>query len=137
MKWLAWAVGIALFGLMHYTCALPGDLPTGQTGEGLAGTYSVNGVDPLGEEYSGTVVITATDIEARYDVEWIVTGAIHQGTGRQDGSSFVVDWTSVATAGGSGTGTGIYTINNDGSLVGTRSVDGVDDPGREEIFPES
>ena len=136
VKSLAWAAGIAVFGLMLYTCAVPGHLRTGRTGEGLAGTYTVNGVDPLGTEYSGTVIITATDIEARYEIEWIVTGAIHRGTGGQDGSRFVVDWTSVATAGGSGAGTGIYTIKDDGRLVGTRSVDGVDDPGTEEIFPE-
>jgi len=59
MKLLWWVVGITAFLIMLYNCALPGDLAVGRDRDnGLAGTYTVNGVDPTGIEYSGTVIIT-------------------------------------------------------------------------------
>jgi hypothetical protein len=132
------AVGSFLaLGLMLYFCALPGDLPADtDTGTGLAGTYSVNGIDPLGVEYSGTVVIVETDLANTFDVEWIVTGGIHRGTGSRLDQRFDVEWQSIASGGGTGSGTARYDILDDGRLVGTRSVDGFDLTGTEEIFPD-
>ena len=40
-------------------CGLPGDAL--DDGEGILGTYVVNGTDPTGVEYSGTVMITTAD----------------------------------------------------------------------------
>ena len=137
MKWIGWTAAIIAFCLMLYTCALPGDLPADDdTGAGLAGTYTVNGVDPLGVEYSGTVVITATDVTDRYEVGWIVTGGIHEGIGVVDGSTFEVSWAAIASGGGTGSGTATYRIGTDGVLRGTRWITGVAEPGTEEIFPD-
>ena len=130
-------MAIVAFALMLYTCALPGDLPADDDqGVGLAGTYSVNGVDPLGVEYSGTVIITTTDVVDRYEIEWIVTGGIHGGIGELDGSIFEVEWAEIVSSGGSGRGTASYRVGPDGVLRGTRSVSGFPDPGTEDIFPD-
>lgn len=134
-KVLGWIIAIAAFGAMLYTCALPGVFPADDDSTGFAGTYTVNGIDPLGVEYSGTVTIVPTDDTTRYDVEWIVTGVIHEGTGRLANGSFTVDWTTVASGGGVGFGTASYTVEPDGRLVGTKSVDGFDLEGTEEMFP--
>ena len=77
-------------------CAFPGDSIRDE--EGIIGTYTVNGVDPVGIEYSGTVTIVETDVADEYAVEWIVTGTIQQGTGRLDGDRFEVEWVSVTDA---------------------------------------
>ncbi len=136
MKWLGWLAAIAAFGLMLYTCALPGDLPAGRTGSGIAGTYTINGVHSSGEEYSGTVVITETATGGTFDIEWLITGTIQRGTGVQRGDRLTVDWQSVAAADGDIRGGGSYRIDVDGRLVGTRTVSGVDEPSTEELFPE-
>jgi hypothetical protein len=130
-----WIVGIGAFGLMLYTCALPGDLPADGDRTGFAGTYTVNGVDPLEVEYSGTVIITETSNTTRYDVEWIVTGGIHRGVGTRSGDEFTVDWSAISSGGGTGSGTAVYVIEPDGRLVGTKSVDGFELAGTEEIVP--
>jgi len=100
----------------------------------LSGVYVVNGVDPLGFEYSGTVTIT--DDEGDIDIQWLITGAILEGSGRVLGDTLDVDWSAVEAPRGDSTGTATYEITDDGRLVGTRTVDGVDGVGTEEIFPE-
>ena len=95
----------------------------------------VNGVDPLEVEYSGTVIITETSNTTRYDVEWIVTGGIHRGIGTRSGDEFTVDWSAISSGGGTGSGTAVYLIEPDGRLVGTKSVDGFELAGTEEIVP--
>lgn len=116
-------------------CGLPGD--TLEDGEGIIGTYVVNGVDPTGTEYSGTVTIADGDATGEFAVQWIITGAIQEGTGVLDGDRFVVDWRTVSGGRGESTGTAEYTVAADGSLAGTRTVDGDATPGTEEIFPET
>lgn len=116
-------------------CGLPGD--TLEDGEGIIGTYVVNGVDPTGTEYSGTVTIADGDAAGEFAVQWIITGAIQEGTGVLDGDRFIVDWRTVSGGRGESTGTAEYTVAADGSLAGTRVVDGDDTPGTEEIFPET
>jgi hypothetical protein len=106
-------------------------------GEGIIGTYTVNGVDPVGIEYSGTVVIDGTDTAGTYTVQWIVTGAISEGVGTLAGDRFDVTWTSVTTPRGDTSGTASYTVDNEGNLVGTRTIDGVDGVGTEEIFQQA
>lgn len=128
---------VAGFLVMLYACALPGDLAVGREDEGaLPGVYTVNGVDPTGAEYSGTMVIQATDATERFDIEWIVTGAIQRGVGRVDGDSLVVTWTEVNNATGAGTGTTTYRIGSDGELAGTWFAVGFDEPGTEQVLPE-
>lgn len=137
MKWLWSIAGFAALLLMVYTCALPGDFAVGRDGDDtLAGVYTVNGIDPTGTEYSGTATVVSGDEADRYLIEWIVTGTIQRGTGIRTGDEIVVDWEAVATAGEEGSGRSVYTVEADGRLVGTRTVDGFDEPGTEELFPE-
>ena len=105
-------------------------------GPGILGTYVVNGVDPNGTEYTGRVSITAGDDPGDILVEWVVTGAIIHGEGTVDGDTFIVDWVTTESPRGPSSGTAEYEILDDGRLVGTRTVDGVAEPGTEEIFPE-
>lgn len=116
-------------------CAIPGRQVV--DGPGLVGTYTVNGVDVVGSEYSGTVVIRATDTEDVYEIDWLVTGALLTGTGTLTGDRFVVRWRTIASDEDTSTGTGSYTVDDEGNIFGTRSVDGVDGVGTEEIFQEA
>lgn len=114
-------------------CGLPGD--SLEDAEGIVGTYVVNGTDPTGVEYSGTVTIRDAD-GGGYTVQWIVTGAIQEGTGALAGDRFTVDWRTVSGGRGDSGGTAEYTVGDDGILRGTRTVDGAEGTGTEEIFPE-
>jgi hypothetical protein len=116
-------------------CGLPGD--TLDDGEGILGTYVVNGTDPTGVEYSGTVIITEADTAGRYAVQWIITGAVQEGTAVLTGDRLDVQWRSVTAARGDASGTAEYTVGDDGVLRGTRLVDGAGGVGTEEIFPET
>jgi hypothetical protein len=119
-------------------CGLPGDtLEDPDDRDGLAGTYVVNGTDPSGVEYSGTVTIAEGDDPGRFTVQWIVTGSIQQGVGMLEGDRFVVDWSTTSSGSGESSGTAHYTLGNDGVLRGTRTVDGAAESGSEEIFPET
>lgn len=113
-------------------CSIPGSQVSDQPG--LPGVYVVNGVDPLGTEYSGTVSIEETGVGS-VSMQWVITGAILEGDGVLDGETLRVDWHSVETPRGSSSGTAVYTIVPDGRLVGTRTIDGVAGEGEEEIFP--
>ena len=106
-----------------------------EDGEGIAGTYVVNGVDPLEVEYSGTVTIVRED-DGRYTITWIVTGTVQEGVGELVGDRLAVEWRSLTSPRGESTGTAVYEVGDDGVLRGTRTVDGVDEIGTEEIFPE-
>ncbi|MEL6984267.1 MAG: hypothetical protein AAFO29_17705, partial [Actinomycetota bacterium] len=113
MSWLKWVVAFAALVLMVYACALPGQLPVGQDGgDGLAGLYTVNGTDPVGSEYSGTLTIVETDDPRIFDVQWLVTGARQEGTGRLQGSVFTVTWTEVDNATGRGFPTTVYDVSD-------------------------
>jgi hypothetical protein len=119
-------------------CGLPGDtLEDPDDRDGLAGTYVVNGTDPAGTEYSGTVTIAEGDEPGRFTVQWIVTGSIQEGVGVLEGDRFVVDWSTTSSGRGESRGTADYTLGDDGVLRGTRTVDGSDETGTEEIFPET
>ena len=122
-----------VFTLLGGGCFVPRDA---DVGPGLAGTYVVNGTDPVGVEYSGTVTIGATDQPNVYGIEWLVTGGIQQGTGRLTGDVFEGTWTGVGAERGSSTsGTFRYTVGSDHVLRGVRTVDGVAGEAAEEILP--
>jgi hypothetical protein len=114
-------------------CGIPGDSLDDDAG--ILGTYVVNGVDPIGTDYSGTVTISEGPA-GTYVVQWIVTGSIQRGTGRLSGDRLVVEWETVTDARGPSSGTAEYIVGDDGVLRGDRFVDGVAEPGTEEIFPE-
>lgn len=137
MTWLKWIVGFAALVLMVYACALPGELSVGRDDdEGLSGIYTVNGLTPDGVEYSGTLTVLATDDPRSFDIQWLVTGARQEGTGTLRGRVLSVAWTEVDNATGQGTGPIEYQLADDGSMVGTWFVDGFDQPGTEDVFPE-
>lgn len=127
---LAVALALALAGCF----VVPGS--TLEDRPGIAGTYVVNGVDPVGIEYSGTVVIEATEAPDTFTINWVITGAILEGTGVLEGDTFTVEWATVESPRGPSRGTAVYTVEADGRLTGTRTIDGVDGTGTEEIFPE-
>lgn len=124
---------VALAGGGLAMCGLPGD--SLDSGDGIVGTYVVNGVDPIGIEYSGTVTIR--EAGTGYAVQWLITGSIQEGTGTLVGNRFVVDWRTVTDARGPSSGTAEYIVGDDGVLRGERTVVGVDQVGTEEIFPET
>lgn len=123
---------VALSGGGLAMCGLPGDGL--DDAEGIVGTYVVNGVDPVGIEYSGTVTISAR--AEVYDVQWVVTGGIQRGVGELAGDRFTVDWETVTSPRGDSTGTAEYVVGTDGVLRGERIIDGTNGVGTEEIFPE-
>ncbi|NNC74749.1 MAG: hypothetical protein HKN93_04480, partial [Acidimicrobiia bacterium] len=89
-------------------CSFPG--ATIEDGPGLIGTYVVNGVDPGGIDYSGTVVINAAaDDPNRVTIEWIVTGAVQTGEGVITGDSLDVEWRTLSGSQADATGTATYT----------------------------
>lgn len=107
-----------------------------EQGPGVIGTYVVNGVDPNGTEYTGRVSIEGGNDAGEVTVEWIITGAILHGEGRVEGETLVVTWETVTSPRGPSSGTAEYEILDNGSLVGTRTVDGVSRTGTETIFPD-
>ena len=114
-------------------CTVPGSQV--EVGDGLAGTYVVNGVDPIGIEYSGTAVIGETQDPDEFVLSWIVTGSIQSGTGTKTGDTLDVEWQVTEGPRAGSTGTATYTITDDGWLIGERLIDGTDGVGTEEIIP--
>jgi hypothetical protein len=126
------AIGVMIAVLVG-ACTVPGSQV--DVGDGLAGTYVVNGVDPLGIEYSGTVVIGETQDPDEFGMEWIVTGSIQTGTAHKVGDTLEVEWQVTEGPRAGSTGTATYAITDDGWLVGERFIAGTDGTGTEEIIP--
>lgn len=132
MRRLWWVLGLAAFLVFLYVTALPGDLPVGRESEGgLLGVYTVNGVDDTGAEYSGTMTIADEDPgDGRYDIEWVITGAIQRGTGMIDGGRLVTEWEVVASADATISGRTVYELDADGAPVrGERTLTDAADGG--------
>ncbi len=136
VSWLKWLGAFVALVVMVYACALPGQLSVGRDDEGLAGIYTVNGLDPVGGEYSGTLTIVATDDPRVFDVQWLVTGARQEGVGNLRGQVLTVTWTDVDNATGQGTGPIEYVVADDGTMQGTWTAAGFDRAGTEDVFPE-
>ena len=96
----------------------------------FTGTWLVNGIDPRGEEYSGTLSILR-DADS-YALQWIVTGSVLEGDGVREGNMLEATWRAVNR--GERTGTATYRITETG-LAGTLTLDGWDGTGTEEAFP--
>jgi hypothetical protein len=124
---------LLVLSLILAACSTPGAQVS--QGEGLNGTYVVNGVDPVGIEYGGTVIIEESNT-GEVTMQWLVTGAILEGTGRLLGDRLEVEWTTIEAPRGDASGTATYTVEDDGRLIGTRTIDGVAGEGTEEIFPQ-
>ncbi len=101
----------------------------------IIGSYALNGFDPSGEEYGGTLSITAGEKANEYKLQWLITGAVHIGAGSLEGNQLTVTWHSLSETDASLTGSGSYTVTVNGELYGTRSVDGMEKPGTETAYP--
>ncbi|HRW39588.1 MAG: hypothetical protein KDB04_09975 [Acidimicrobiales bacterium] len=131
---LATALAALVLGAVP-ACTLPGSQV--EDGHGLAGTYTLNGTDLDGSEFSGTVVITGTDEPATYEVRWLVTEALLEGTATRSGDEVDVTWHATAGSSSDARGTGRYEIDGDGNLDGSRTVDGLDGTIDETIYQEA
>lgn len=62
-----------------------------ETQVGVGGTYKVEGTNPSGAAYEGTVVITG-DAANGYQFKWTIAGDSFDGTGTLEGDTLTVDW---------------------------------------------
>lgn len=109
--------------------ASPDAVPT------LAASFSVNGVDPQGTEYSGNLQVRPGDAPGAYALQWIITGSIQEGFGQVQGNQLLVRWRTIDDIGLDVTGLTTYTITTEGELYGPRTVDSVTGTGEERAFP--
>ncbi len=98
-------------------------------------SYLLNGVGPGGVEYSGVLEITSTASPSRYELQWIVTGAVLEGEGTVQGDRLEAEWHTVEEPQDGPRGTVVYTIMPDGELRGDRTVAGSDGVFTETAIP--
>lgn len=101
----------------------------------IIGEYALNATDPTGEEYGGSLFITAGDQPNEFKMQWLVSGGIQNGTGTLEGNQLTFTWSSLAETDQEVSGTGVYTVTVNGELYGTRTIDGVEMPGVESAYP--
>lgn len=75
------------------------------------GNYRVQGKNPNGSSYSGTVMISKSD--DTYFLVWKISNSTYSGSGKLAGRVLTVDWGDSSPV--------IYILKNDGQLVGTWS----------------
>ncbi len=102
--------------------------------DSIVGSYLLNGVDPTGAEYAGHLTIEAGESPDEYRLQWIVNG-IQEGVGRLDGDRLEVTWATVSGVDPTARGKAVFDVQTDGSLIGTRTIVGVDAVGTEEAYP--
>lgn len=118
-----WTAGLILLLLVLAWFNAPNPISGRDATDPFLGRWLVNGTDPFGKEYSGSLTILAGD-DGGYRVEWIVTGAIVSGTGELAGDRLAVRWTR-REGGRDAAGTAEYVIADDGRLIGSVTTDGV------------
>jgi hypothetical protein len=101
----------------------------------IVGSYALNATDPSGEEYGGTLTIFPGDKPNEYKIQWLVTGAVHEGVGILAGNQFTVTWETVMDTEVYLNGTGQYTVTVNGELYGTRAIEGIEAPAVETAYP--
>jgi hypothetical protein len=123
-----WAIGLILFILILAWFTAPNPVDSGSDIDPFTGRWLVNGTDPFGVEYSGSLSIVGAGGE--YALEWIITGALVSGTGGLVGDELQVEWRR--SAGNTViTGTAEYRLDDAGNLVGTVYVPAAAESGRE------
>ncbi|MBI5962202.1 MAG: hypothetical protein HY863_01900 [Chloroflexi bacterium] len=127
------AIGLSACGRKD-PAPLGADAP-GDNVPNIVGSYALNGFDPGGEEYGGTLSITDGEQPNEYKLQWLVTGAIHEGTGILAGNQLTATWHSISETDQTISGSASYTVTINGELYGTRSIDGVESPGTETAYP--
>lgn len=125
-------------GLVFVLTMVGACFPTAELSQdGVYGSYVVNGVDPVGTEYTGRVTISRGADLNDIVMEWVITGAIIRGEGVVDGTTIEVEWETVNSPGGEiSSGTATYQVLDDGRLTGTVTVTGFDQVGSETIYPD-
>lgn len=103
--------------------------PSEPTGGPLAGRYEAAGTNPDGSPYQGTAVITGDG--PRYRIAWSIGSSTSSGRGTLEGNRITVAFNGEMT----GRGTATYRLQEDGSLVGTWSVEGGTGEGTETLTP--
>lgn len=101
----------------------------------IIGEYALNATDPTGEEYGGSLFITAGSQPNEYNLQWLVSGGIQEGKGVLEGNQLSFTWSSLAGTDQVVSGAGTYTVTINGELYGSRSIDGVETPGIESAYP--
>ncbi len=114
--------------------ALGADAPADNVPD-ITGSYALNGTDPTGEAYGGTLSIIESEQPNEYKLQWLVTGAIHEGTGILEGNQLTASWHSISETDQTISGSASYTVTINGELYGTRAIDGVESPGTETAYP--
>ncbi|GAB4404304.1 MAG: hypothetical protein OHK0052_26900 [Anaerolineales bacterium] len=100
----------------------------------ITGDYAVNGSDPTGAEYGGTLHIEE-DGTGTYQLYWVITGSLQSGSGSIEGNQLLVSWQTYGSATGEIRGTAIYTITQTGQLDGIRLIEGNPTQGVEVAYP--
>ena len=95
----------------------------------ISGDYTVLGINPDGDHYTGEANITKAG--DGYTIRWVIAGESIHGLGKFDSQNFQVDWEADW-----GTGEAFYTRSADGSLSGTWTIDGGNDKGVEQLTPK-
>jgi hypothetical protein len=101
----------------------------------IIGSFALNANDPTGEQYGGTLSIFAGDAPNEYKLQWLVSGGIQEGTGTLEGNQLTFTWHSTSGTDQDVSGEGVYTVTINGELYGTRSINGVEQPGVESAYP--
>lgn len=102
--------------------------------DSIIGSYLLNGVDPTGTEYAGHLTIEQGNGPDEYRLQWIVNG-VQEGVGTLKGDVLDVGWATVEGVDLAAKGRAVFTVQGDGSLLGTRTVSGFEGVGQEEAFP--
>jgi hypothetical protein len=105
----------------------PNPAATQDDGDPFTGRWLINGEDPFGTEYSGSLTIQAKD--GGYQLDWIITGALLTGSGRTSGDTLTAEWNGTI-AGTDVVGTAAYTVDRD-AIAGVTMIAGVDGEGAE------
>lgn len=127
-----WAIGIILFVFVFAWFTAPNPVATSDDTDPFVGRWLINGVDPFGTEYSGSLSIVAVD--DGYTLDWIVTAALASGTGTLLGDELVVDWERVNPQPDVFpfvAGTAQYRIDSTGNLIGEMQSPGAAEQGSE------
>jgi hypothetical protein len=138
MKRISILILLLAFGLTACGRNKPGPLGADAPADNvpnIVGSYAVNAFDPTGEEYGGTMTITAGDKPNEYKFQWLISGGIQEGTGTLEGNKLIFTWNSLAGTDQQVSGVGEYTITVDGQMYGTRTIDGLETPGKETAYP--
>jgi hypothetical protein len=130
------SAGLAACSRPSGPTALAPDAPPNAVPD-LTGEYVVNGFDPLGTEYSGTLTIQPGDNPGEYHLIWIIVGSIQEGTGSLNGNQLEVAWHSSPNMNRQTSGKTIYTVTTARQLKGQRFTDGYDTAGTETAYPNN